>query len=131
MRCQVHRDAEAREPCAHCGGVFCHHCLVPVRGHRFCTGCKGAAVAGVLPRGMPRAACPEAARALKMAVCGLFCFGIVLGPLSVRSALRARRTIAGDPRLTGSGIAAAAITLGVAACALWFLGLVTRLGAGA
>ncbi len=71
--------------------------------------------------------CKEADEALKYAIISLFCFGIILGPMAISKASKAKRMIEDDPRLTGSGKATAAIVIGIVAVVLWVLGLILRL----
>jgi hypothetical protein len=70
--------------------------------------------------------CKEASEALKYAIIGIFCFGIILEPIAINKALKARKMIALNPRLTGSGKATAALIIGFVALALWILGLLAR-----
>ena len=56
--------------------------------------------------------CKEARRALACALLGLFCFGVVLGPLALSLGQKARLRIAWEPGLGGERAASAAILLG-------------------
>ena len=71
--------------------------------------------------------CPEANEALKYAIIGIFCFGIILGPIAISKALKARKMIAMNPRLAGSGKATAAIVIGSIALVLWALSMIARI----
>lgn len=64
---------------------------------------------------------PEAKEALRLAIIGMFCFGVILGPIAIVKATSAKRTIAMDPRLGGEGIATAAQILGVVELVLFAL----------
>jgi hypothetical protein len=57
--------------------------------------------------------CKEANDALTMAIIGFFCFGIILGPLAIAKASKAKKMIQADPRLTGEGKATAAVVIGI------------------
>ncbi|HKR13635.1 MAG TPA: DUF4190 domain-containing protein [Pyrinomonadaceae bacterium] len=86
--------------CPICGDVVsgvCFRCRQPIAGGEF-SGVKETA--------------PEAKEALKFAIIGLFCFGIILGPLAIVKGASAKRTIAMDPRYEGEGIATAAQIIG-------------------
>ena len=70
--------------------------------------------------------CPEADEALKYAIIGIFCFGIILEPIAIHKALEARKQIAMNPNLTGSGKATAALVIGVVCLILWVIGIAQR-----
>ncbi len=67
-----------------------------------------------------------AGEALKYALIGLICFGIVLEPMAIARALRAKREIAADPLQTGEGKATAALIIAIIGLGVWILGLVAR-----
>lgn len=73
--------------------------------------------------------CKEADDALKYAIIGLFCFGIILEPLAIIRALKAKKMIAANPRLTGSGKASAALIIGIIVFVLWVLGVIAQIAA--
>jgi len=70
--------------------------------------------------------CEEANEALKYGIVGFFCFGMILGPLAISKATRARERIAADPTLGGLGKANAGLALGVIATVLWVVNLISR-----
>jgi hypothetical protein len=122
---------------------FCPNCLVTVKGRRYCGSCKvmalsqrppATAVAGAKPiapmvfEGATEA-CPEANEALKYAIIGLFCFGIILEPIAISKALQAKKMIAANPNLTGSGKATAALIIAIIGLVLWVIGIFARIGA--
>ena len=72
---------------------------------------------------------PEAKAALKYAIIGLFCFGIILGPIAISKGAAAKRQIATDPTLGGEGIATAAQVIGGIEIVLFILGIFGRLAA--
>lgn len=97
--------------CPNCGDVVsgvCFRCRQPVAGGEFT---------------IAKQTLPEAKDALKFAIIGLFCFGIILGPLAIIKGTSAKRTIAMDPRYDGEGIATAAQILGGIEVALYVLGI--------
>jgi hypothetical protein len=144
MQCRNHPETEATDRCAGCMEPFCGNCLVTVRGRKYCASCKVMAISGGgvgapafagAAAGAAAAApvfeaatepCPEANEALKYAIIGLFCFGIILEPIAISKALKAKKMIAANPNLTGSGKATAALIIGIVGLVLWVLGLIAR-----
>jgi hypothetical protein len=72
--------------------------------------------------------CEEANEALKFAIIGIFCFGIILEPIAISKALKARKIIQANPALTGYGKTTAAIIIGIFGLLLWVLGIISRAG---
>jgi hypothetical protein len=70
--------------------------------------------------------CKEADDALKYAIIGIFCFGIILQPIAIAKAAKAKKMIAMNPQLTGSGKATAAMIIGIVGLVLWVLGMIAR-----
>lgn len=70
--------------------------------------------------------CKEANEALTYAIIGIFCFGIILEPIALSKAMKAKKMIAANPRLTGSGKATAATIIGIVGLVLWVLGIIAR-----
>jgi hypothetical protein len=127
MQCKNHPEVPAVDRCAGCAEPFCGNCLVDIRGQKYCGSCKVLALQGqqvvVEDATIP---CKEAGQALSYAIISLFCFGIVLGPMAIAKANKAKQMIALNPRLTGSGKANAAMIIGILAMILWAIGLATR-----
>lgn len=73
--------------------------------------------------------CKEAKEALTYAIVGIFCFGIILEPIAISKALKARKMMQMNPQLTGSGKATAALIIGIVALVLWVLGMIARISA--
>lgn len=127
MECKNHPSVPAVDRCSGCAEAFCPNCLVEMHGQKYCAACKVMAV-----RGQPVLAeeatipCEEAGEALKYAIISLFCFGFILGPIAISKALKARKLINMDPRLTGSGKATAALVIGAVALAFWLISVVLR-----
>jgi hypothetical protein len=71
--------------------------------------------------------CKEAGEALTNAIIGIFCFGIILEPIAISKALKARKMIALNPRLTGSGKATAALIIGIVSLVLWIIGIIAKI----
>jgi hypothetical protein len=126
MDCINHPGVAAVANCAHCGQPFCNSCLVPIQGMPYCGNCKSVAVSGTPMVEAAMMPCKEADDALKYAIIGLFCFGIILEPIAIVKANQAKKMLALNPRLTGSGKAQAAMIIAIVGLALWVLGLIVR-----
>lgn len=129
MQCKNHPDAEAVARCAGCAEPFCNDCLVEMRGQKYCGSCKVMALEGQPVVEEATLPCKDAGDALKYAIIGIFCFGIILEPIAISKALKARKMMAANPRLTGSGKATAALIIGIVSLLLWVLGLIAQIGA--
>jgi hypothetical protein len=129
MQCRNHAQVEAVDRCAGCAEAFCADCLVEIQGKKYCGPCKVMVLAGQvpLPPDSETLPCKEADEALKYAIIGIFCFGIILEPMAISKALKAKKMIEADPRLMGSGKVTAALWIGWIALVLWVLGLLSRL----
>lgn len=127
MQCKNHSEIPAVDRCVGCAEPFCGDCLVEVSGQRYCGSCKVLVLQGrqiIFEEGT--VPCKEANEALTMAIVGLCCCGLILGPMAILKAGKAREMIAADPRLTGSGKATAAIVIGIVALVLWAIGTFSR-----
>ncbi len=67
--------------------------------------------------------CKEAGEALAYAIIGIFCFGIILEPIAIFKALKAKKMIAADPTLTGGGQATAALIISSVLLGLSVIGI--------
>ena len=95
------------------GYMACPDCHVAILlGTEICPACKAITTPDGLYHG-PTSVAPGAVPALVMGIIGLFLFGVILGPIAIAKGSSARKTVASDPRLTGSGLALAGIVLGV------------------
>lgn len=129
MECRNHPGTVAADRCAGCMEPFCSSCLVSVRGRKYCGSCKVMAVGSAGPTAVFEQAterCPEADEALKYAIIGLFCFGIILEPIAISKAMKAKRAIAMNPNLIGSGKANVAMVIAIIGLALWVVGIIAR-----
>jgi len=130
MQCKNHPTVAAIERCAGCAEPFCSECLVEIQGQKYCGVCKIMALKAqpevVEEATMP---CKEAKEALTYAIIGLFCFGVILGPVAISKAAKAKKMIALNPRLTGSGQATAATVIGIIALTFWVLSIIMRVAA--
>ena len=70
--------------------------------------------------------CALAKQALTYALIGLFCFGIVLGPMAISKARSAKMILAGNPGMRGDGYATAALIIGILDVAFFFVGIAIR-----
>ena len=131
LECKNHPGVSAVARCAGCAEAFCNDCLVELYGQKYCGSCKVMAVEGQPMIEEATLPCPEAGEALKYAIIGIFCFGIILEPIAISKALKAKRMMDANPRLTGSGKATAALVIGIVALVLWVLGIIARISQAA
>ena len=127
MDCKNHPGVMAVNRCAGCAEPFCNNCLVDVGGKSYCASCKTMAVSGVPMVEAATIPCKEAKEALTYAIVGIFCFGIILEPLALIKASKAKKMLAMNPRLTGSGQVTAAYIIAIVALVLWVLGMAVRI----
>ncbi len=126
MQCKNHPATPAVDRCAACAESFCGNCLVDIQGQKYCGACKVVAVQGQPVAEGATMPCKEAGQALTCAIVGLFIFGIVMEPIAISKALKARKMMDLNPRLTGSGKANAALMIGIVGLILWVVGLIAR-----
>ena len=126
MQCKNHPDVLAIHRCAGCAEPFCSNCLVNLNGQDYCASRKVLAIQGKPMIEEATIPCKEAGEALTCSIVGLFCFGIILEPIAIFKALKAKKMLAANPRLTGSGKATAALTIAIIGLALWVLGMIAR-----
>ena len=112
MPCKQHPTVPATDRCTSCAEAFCPYCLVEVSGLKFCGSCKVMALGQPEPIDGTRES-ETVAKALKYAVIGIFCFGIVLGPMAIAAALEAKRELRQNPQLAGLAKANIALALGI------------------
>ena len=128
MQCKNHPDVTAVDRCSGCAEPFCTDCLVEIQGQKYCGSCKTMALRGTLPSAAEEATipCKEATEALTYAIIGLFCCGIILEPIAISKAVKAKKMMEMNPRLTGSGKATAAMIIAIVGLVLWVLSLIAR-----
>jgi hypothetical protein len=130
MQCKNHPAVTAVDRCTGCAEPFCTDCLVEIQGQKYCGSCKTMALRGAPPiTEEATIPCKEANEALTYSIVGIFCCGIILEPIAISKALKAKKMIAMNPRLTGSGKATAGLIIGIVALVLWILGMLVRLAA--
>jgi len=128
MDCKNHPGVAATTRCVGCAEPFCKNCVVDIQGQSYCGACKTMAVAGAPMVDMATIPCKEADEALKYAIIGIFCFGVILGPVAISKALNAKKMIALNPRLSGSGKVTASLIIGTIAFILSVLGIIRIAG---
>jgi hypothetical protein len=127
MQCKNHPEVAAVDRCSGCAEPFCSDCLVEIQGQKYCGACKTMALRGAPPIAEEATIpCKEANEALTYSIVGLFCFGIILEPIAISKALKAKKMIEMNPRLTGSGKVTAALIIGVVGLVLWVLSIIAR-----
>jgi hypothetical protein len=102
------------------GEMVCPTCGDVVSGS-YCFRCRN--LAGGDYTG-PKETLPEAKEALKYAIIGIFCFGIILGPMAIAKGASAKKQIAMDPRYEGEGMATAAQIIGGIVCLIYVINLI-------
>jgi aerobic-type carbon monoxide dehydrogenase small subunit (CoxS/CutS family) len=128
MQCKNHSFAPAVGRCSGCAEAFCGNCLVEVGGQRYCASCKTMALQGQAPMvDIATEPCPDAGQALAFAIVGLFICGIILEPIAISKAMSAKKMIAENPRLTGSGKATAAMVIAIIGLVVWAIALIAQL----
>ena len=125
VSCINHPDALTANRCVGCAESFCSKCLVTISGQAYCAKCKSLAVTKA-PAIEGKVDCPEAGEALKYAIIGIFCFGFILGPVAIFKAIAAKKVLAEDPSLAGSGKATAALIIGIIVTVLNVLGILAK-----
>jgi hypothetical protein len=130
MDCRNHAGTPAMERCTGCAEPFCGDCLVEIHGQKYCGSCKVLALKGTpVIDSEPTIPCKEATEALICAIVGIFCFGIILGPVALFKASKARKLMAEDPRLAGAGKVTAATIIAVFVLIFWVIGIISRTAA--
>jgi hypothetical protein len=108
MECKNHKGVQAVDRCTDCMEAFCDNCLIVIQDEQYCNSCNAMMIQEKVT--LP---CKEASDALKFAIIGLIFIGIILEPIAILKALRAKKIIITNPRLTGSGKATAALIIGI------------------
>ena len=128
MDCINHETTEAVDRCAGCAEPFCNNCLVDLSGIHYCSDCKYMVIdEPPVVEVEPTIPLKEANDALKYAIIGIFCFGIILGPMALSKAGEAQKMIDNDPRYKGAGKVKAAYIIGSLAILFWLVGIVNRM----
>jgi hypothetical protein len=124
LNCHLHPEVAAATTCVGCAEAFCENCFVTIGGQDYCAVCKTMAISpGVVPA---TAKCKDARDALKLALLGFVCFGIVVEPIAIAKALKAKTLIKNDPSLSGKGVADASLFVAVCGLLLWLVGMFSK-----
>lgn len=115
--CSRHAGVEAVVRCSECRKPYCDNCVVELRGEPYCGPCKNRKVRERLF--LP--AYKKPADALKYAIVGIVCCGIILEPIAIYKAWTALAEIRRNPSLPGKGMAVAALIIGICVIGLWVL----------
>ena len=128
MKCKNHPEIDAEARCAGCQETFCTNCLIELEGKKYCSDCKIMAVreTPIIIDESNKEPCQEANDALKYALIGILCFGIILEPVAIVKALQAKKRFKEEPNLTGEGKATAALIIAPILLVLWVLGIIIR-----
>jgi RING finger family protein/uncharacterized protein DUF4190 len=95
------------------GTMGCPRCgLVITIGTPLCPACRAITSPDGIYHG-PKTNAPGAVKSLVVGIIGLVVCGIVLGPIAISSANKAKEAMANDPSLGGEGLATAGKILGV------------------
>jgi hypothetical protein len=129
--CRNHPQSNASDRCTGCAEPFCPNCLVEISGRRYCASCKVMAVEvnpALFEHG-PTLSSQDARSALicaYVAFGGLFCikYGLILGPVAIVLAIKAKTALRRNPQMKGDGMATAGLVMGILATILNFIYLV-------
>ena len=108
MECKNHKGVQTAGRCTECMEAFCANCLIVIQDEKYCRSCDL-----MMIQEKVTLRCKEASDALKIAIIGLIFIGIVLEPIAISKALKAKKIIKNNPRLTGSGKATAALIISI------------------
>lgn len=108
VECKNHQAVQATDKCSECWEAFCADCLIEIQGEQFCRSCNAMMIKEKIT--LP---CKQASDALKFAIVGILIIGIILEPIAILKALKAKKMIRADRRLTGSNKATAALIIAV------------------
>jgi hypothetical protein len=126
QQCKNHPEVLAVDRCKGCAEPFCANCMVEIRSEKYCGSCKVMAIKGIPVVEQATFPCQLADEALKYSLIGIVCFGIILAPIALTKAANAKKMIAQDPSLTGSGKVLAATIIGWTVLVLSVIGLIAR-----
>jgi hypothetical protein len=111
------------------GTMSCPRCgLVVTIGTPLCPACRAITSPDGIYHG-PKTNAPGATTSLVLGLIGLVVCGVILGPLAISSANRAKAAMAIDPSLGGEGMAATGKVLGIIDIVLFVVYLLIRVSA--
>lgn len=131
MPCENHPQRAEAGLCTGCQDPYCDACLVSLNNERYCSNCKSMNInPAVFYEGIEKSEPEEAREALKYAVIGILCFGIILGPIAASKGFKALSIIKKDPfHQKGRTKAAFSILLGLSESVLWVLNIFSSIAA--
>lgn len=110
------------------GLMICPRCSVAIAlGTQICPACRAITSPDGIYHGL-KANAPGAVKSLVLGIIGLFVCGVILGPIAISEANKAKQGMAADPSLGGEGLATAGKVLGILALIVWGIGLIYRVG---
>jgi hypothetical protein len=111
------------------GTMGCPRCgLVITVGTPLCPACRAITSPDGIYHG-PKINAPGAMKSLVLGIVGLIFCGIIMGPLAISSASKAKDAMASDPSLGGEGLANAGKILGVVDIVLFVIYMLIRMSA--
>jgi hypothetical protein len=109
------------------GLMTCPRCKVAIAvGTAICPACRAITSPDGIYHGLKTNA-PGAVKSLVFGIIGLLVCGVVLGPLAISEANKAKQAMAVDPTLGGEGMATAGKVLGILALIGWAIALFYRM----
>lgn len=132
MSCENHPEKTETGLCTGCQEPYCEECLVSFNNEKYCSECKYMNVnPAVFYEEVEKCEPEEAGEALKYSLIGIFCFGIILGPIAMNKGFKALGIIKQDPfHKKGRTKAAFGILMGFYCLAFWLLNIIDRVKSG-
>ena len=124
--CLNHSDREAVSSCSVCAEPFCASCVDAPGPGATCNQClRQTRAASLAP--VDTEATALAKEALKYAIIGIFCLGIILEPIALIKANKAAKMMREGPvPSNGAGKVTAARIISGIALTLWVLGMIAK-----
>ncbi len=96
---------------------------------RFCGQILDLDLKVTLEASQPKGEIKEANDALIFSIIGLFCFGVILGPIAIAKGTKALNIIKNEPGYTGKGKATAGVVIGIIDVIAWLVAILMRFSA--
>ena len=110
------------------GMMHCPYCRNAIMSYEpVCPYCRAITSPDGIYHG-PKVNAPGAVASLVLGIVGLFCFGIIMGPLAIVFGVKARREVAMNPTYTGGGLATAGLVMGIIDTLLFVLIIFMQVG---
>jgi hypothetical protein len=108
--------------------MMCPNCRAQIpAGSLVCSYCRAITSPDGIYHG-PKVNAPGAVSSLVFGILGLLICGVIFGALAISNSNKAKRAMASDPTLGGSGLATAGLVLGIIDLIGWAIILFVRLG---